>query len=113
EPRSAGTVDPSHSTKPKSSERSSRAWARSRLKPASRRAAFPLAATSVFTGDSLTLEIAEAGGARKVRLHVVAAALVDDLASHRIADVRRGVARRDEVAPHVVDAFAQHDLDPV
>ena len=41
--RSAGTVEPSHSTKPKSSDRSSRTWASSRLKLSSRRAALPFA----------------------------------------------------------------------
>ena len=43
EGRSAGTVDPSHSTKPKPNEASSRMLASSRLKLSSRRTAFPFA----------------------------------------------------------------------
>src|SRR6185295_15435314 len=46
-----------------------------------------------------------------VRLHLVAAALVDDFAPHDAARVGHGVARRRERAFHAVRAFADHHLD--
>src|SRR6185369_12298572 len=61
----------------------------------------------------LSLVVAEAGGAREVALHVLAAPLVDDLASHRIADVGRATTGRHQVAAHVVHALPEHDLDHV
>ena len=55
----------------------------------------------------------EAGGASEVGLYVCAAALVDELASHRVADVCQAVTRRCQVATHIVDALAKHGLDVI
>src|SRR5688572_30087935 len=46
-----------------------------------------------------------------VGLHLLAAALVDDLAAHDLAGIGHAVARRCERAFHVVHPFAQHHLD--
>src|SRR5438270_7119785 len=48
-----------------------------------------------------------------VGLHLLAAALVHDLAAHDVADVGEAVACGRERALHAVDAFAEHDLDVV
>src|SRR5208283_3210839 len=55
-------------------------------------------------------EVAESGGASEVSLHVFAAALVDDFAPLGVAHVCRAVARRHQVAAHVVHALPEHDL---
>src|SRR5882672_9912706 len=47
-----------------------------------------------------------------VRLHLLLAALVDDLAAGDGAGVGAAVARRRKLALHVVHAFAEHDRDP-
>src|SRR5205814_7000225 len=46
-----------------------------------------------------------------VRLHLLLASLVDDLAPHHSAGVGAAVARRRELALHVVHALAEHDRD--
>src|SRR5687767_1181379 len=46
-----------------------------------------------------------------VGLHLLARALVDDLAPHDAAGVGEAVARRGQRALHAVHAFADHDLD--
>src|SRR5262249_52521895 len=48
-----------------------------------------------------------------VGLHLLAAPLVDGLASHRAAGVGETVAGRCQVALHAVHPFAQHDRDAV
>src|SRR5688572_11158097 len=48
-----------------------------------------------------------------VRLHLLAAALVHDLAAHDLAGIGEAVARRRELPPHAVHAFADHHLDEV
>src|SRR4051812_1738350 len=49
---------------------------------------------------------------REIGLHLLARALVDDLAAHRVAHIGAAGWRRAELAAHVVDAFAEHHLDP-
>jgi len=60
----------------------------------------------------LSLEIEETGRARQIGLHLFAAALVHNLPSHCVANVGQAVARRNQLASHVVDAFAKHNLNP-
>src|SRR5262245_39637184 len=48
-----------------------------------------------------------------IRLHLVTAALVDNLAAQRVADVSETVSGRRERAPDAMSACAEHDLYPV
>src|SRR5690606_10808621 len=58
-------------------------------------------------------EFAIALGARQIRLHVVAAALVHELPSHGATGVSSAIARRRQLAAHAVDALPEHDLNAV
>src|SRR3982751_516455 len=72
-----------------------------------RRADVAAAALRIYgtQAQSSTLVIAESGGTRKISLHVLTTALVDDLASHRIADIGRRIAIGCQLAPDAVHAF--------
>src|SRR6267378_7056646 len=48
-----------------------------------------------------------------IRLNLLATSLVDDLAPHDLADVGHAVASRRQLALDVVDAFAEHHVDPL
>src|SRR2546428_3399220 len=47
-----------------------------------------------------------------IRLNLLAASLVDDLAPHDLADIGHCVAGRGQLALHAVDALAEHHVDP-
>src|SRR6267143_562149 len=47
-----------------------------------------------------------------IRLNLLATPLVDDLAPHDLADIGHAVASRGQLALDVVDAFAEHHVDP-
>src|SRR6267378_6755455 len=47
-----------------------------------------------------------------IRLNLLATPLVDDLAPHYLADIGHAVASRRQLALDVVDAFAEHYVDP-
>src|SRR5882762_3185860 len=47
-----------------------------------------------------------------IRLNLLATPLVDDLAPHDLADIGHAVASRRQLAFDVVDAFAEHHVDP-
>src|SRR3954454_24535826 len=86
-----------------------------RPRGANRRAAAAAAALRIYgtRAQSSTLVIAESGGTREISLHVLTTALVDDLASHRIADIGRRIAIGCQLAPDAVHAFTEDHLDPV
>src|SRR5256885_13118915 len=48
-----------------------------------------------------------------VRLDLLATALVDNFPSHHLADVGHAIAGRNQLALHVVDAFAEDYVDPL
>src|SRR5438309_1341971 len=47
-----------------------------------------------------------------IRLNLLATSLVDDLAPHHLADIGHAVAGRRQLALDVVDALAEHHVDP-
>src|SRR6267378_2013496 len=47
-----------------------------------------------------------------IRLNLLSTSLVDDLAPHDLADIGHAVASRRQLALDVVDALAEHHVDP-